>query len=265
MSKASHLIGEIEQMLREFKGVMLPHDKSYFEFCLKNAGVNGLTTAKERLEDLIDNPRTSRILVVGGNTYPHKDSLKAMGFKLGKVNAQWVNYSVNYNDETVKAVEGLGLSTIETDSIENAMPKLAEMRKAAQEKQAAAPHELDGKVLEVTKWYGRIVKDEFNLDVIFRNLKVVKVHRETDKAYQVDFQLFGGVARCCGICGRELDNEISKAAGIGPVCATKLGFPRPTIESAEKINKMIEEKFRQAGTIEKKWIPKSQITILEVN
>jgi hypothetical protein len=189
MSRAAHLINEIEEMMRNFKGVMLPHDKSYFEFCLKNAGINGLTAAKERLEDLIDNPRTSQILVVGGNTYPYKDVLKAMGFKLGKVNSQWVNYSVNYNDETIKAVENLGLFTFKTDSIEGALPKLVEMRKAAQEKQAAAPHNLDGKVLEVTKWYGKIVKDEFGLDVIFRNLKVVKVHRETDKAYQVDFQL----------------------------------------------------------------------------
>jgi hypothetical protein len=78
-------------------------------------------------------------------------------------------------------------------------------------------------------------------------------------------KLYGGVARCCGICGRDLDNEISKAAGIGPICATKFGFPRPTIETAAEINKMLEEKFRQAGTIEKKWIPKSQVTILEVN
>jgi hypothetical protein len=264
-SKATHLIGEIEQMLREFNGTMLPHDKSYFDFCLKNAGVNGLTVAKEKLQDLIDNPRNVSLLVVGGNTYPYKDTLKAMGFKLGKVQGQWVNYAPFCSDLADSVNQDFPkLFTFKTDSLDAVLPKLAEAKKKSYETNADEPHKLDGKVLEVTKWYGNIVKEEFGLEVIFRNIRIKKVHRETAKAFEVDFELFGGIARCCGICGRQLDNEISKASGIGPVCATKLGFPRPTLESAKEIQKMLEEKFKQSGVIEKKWVPKSQVTVLEV-
>lgn len=31
----------------------------------------------------------------------------------------------------------------------------------------------------------------------------------------------------CSICGRRLDNAISVQMGIGPICADKLGIPRP--------------------------------------
>ena len=186
-----------------------------------------------------------------------------MGFKLGKVQGQWVNYAP-YNSDLLNTVsaELPKLVTFKTDSLEAVLPQLLEAKKQSYDSQG--PSDYEGKVLEVTKWYGEIVKTEFNLEVIFRNIKVTKVHRETSKAIEADFELFGGIARSCGICGRSLDNEISKASGIGPICAQKFGFPRPTLESAKEIQKMLEEKFKQSGTIERKWIPKSQVTILEV-
>lgn len=36
--------------------------------------------------------------------------------------------------------------------------------------------------------------------------------------------LFGHETNHCGRCGRELTDEVSRANGIGPVCATKLGW-----------------------------------------
>lgn len=79
----------------------------------------------------------------------------------------------------------------------------------------------------------------------------------------VDAEFFGGVARACAVCGRVLDNDISRASGIGPICAGKMGLPRPTRENANEILKQLEEKTKNMAPIERKWIPKSQMKIIE--
>jgi hypothetical protein len=131
--------------------------------------------------------------------------------------------------------------------------------KTDQEVQPIEGHPLIGQVYETTKWYGKIIKEKLGIGVIFRNIRVLNIYKETDRAILVDAELFGGIGRCCGVCGRYLDNEISRATGIGPVCASKMGLPRPTMENAKEIVKLLEAKSKEAGLIEKVWIPKSQI------
>jgi hypothetical protein len=115
------------------------------------------------------------------------------------------------------------------------------------------------KVLEVSKWYAGVFKENNNTNYAFRNIEVINVYRETEKAIQVDAKFFGGIASSCGACGRELNNDISRATGIGPICAAKMGFPRPTMENAKDIVKKLEEASKAEGTFKGVWIPKSQI------
>jgi len=116
-----------------------------------------------------------------------------------------------------------------------------------------------GKILEVSKWYAGVFKENNNTKYAFRNLKILKVYRETEKALQVDAKFYGGIASRCGCCGRELNNDISRATGIGPVCAMKIGLPRPTMDSAKEIVAKLESMSEAQGTFKGVWIPKSQI------
>lgn len=64
---------------------------------------------------------------------------------------------------------------------------------------------------------------------------------------------------CCRNCGRDLTDWISKASGMGPVCAKHLGITRPTTKSEiEEFNKKLKEKIEEMGEFEF-WVPKSQI------
>ena len=42
--------------------------------------------------------------------------------------------------------------------------------------------------------------------------------------YEAASRLYGLELGHCGVCGRELTNEVSRAEGIGPVCMTKMGW-----------------------------------------
>lgn len=120
--------------------------------------------------------------------------------------------------------------------------------------------------IEIKAWLARAVAEEFktipvNLEepVAFRNLEITEYIRETPKAVQISFRYSSKICERCHVCGKELDTEISRACGIGPVCAKKLGFPRATLEDAGKIIERMEAVCRDIGEIGPRWIPKSQI------
>ena len=64
---------------------------------------------------------------------------------------------------------------------------------------------------------------------------------------------------CCRNCGRDLTDWISKASGMGPICAKYLGIKRPTTkQEIAEFNKNLKEKIEEMGEFEF-WIPKSHI------
>lgn len=113
--------------------------------------------------------------------------------------------------------------------------------------------------ITIRKWFANNKMKELNLKLFFRNLVIEEVLNETDRAVQVKVRFNSKITTCCHICGLNLDNEISKACGIGPVCAKRLGFKRVTIADAGAILQKIKEEAQIAGVIGPIWVPKSQI------
>lgn len=113
--------------------------------------------------------------------------------------------------------------------------------------------------ITVRRWFAQSKSKETGIKIFFRNLILEEVLAETVKAIQVRVRFNSKIATCCHICGLGLDNEISKACGIGPVCAKRLGFGRVSLSDAGAILAKIEEEAKIAGVIGPIWIPKSQI------
>lgn len=74
------------------------------------------------------------------------------------------------------------------------------------------------------KWAGYVfVKvmhsdDETNLGSRFAMDVLEEIHRVGPEACSIRY---GREIKRCGVCGRTLTNEASRAAGIGPICSTK--------------------------------------------
>lgn len=81
-----------------------------------------------------------------------------------------------------------------------------------------------GQVLIVGKFVAQRIAEENRLTRPHHAFEVVQVHRETRKAYHVTARLSAQRTSYCGICGLTLKNPESVAAGIGPICAEKLGI-----------------------------------------
>ncbi len=116
-----------------------------------------------------------------------------------------------------------------------------------------------GQRIEVKAWLARRLQADLRMDFFFRDLEVVTVQNETLKAYHVTVKFVSQVVTNCHICGRDLDTEISRATGIGPVCADRLGIARPTLANANDTLKAIDELCSKIGSVGPIWIPKSQI------
>lgn len=115
-----------------------------------------------------------------------------------------------------------------------------------------------GDGLEIRAWLARSIAAEFNHELAFRNLRITAVHRETAMAWQVSFRYVSKICNNCHLCGKELDTEISRACGVGPTCAKKLGFKRATLADAGKILEAMEAAASSIGELGPRWLPKSQ-------
>jgi hypothetical protein len=120
--------------------------------------------------------------------------------------------------------------------------------------------------IEIRRWLARKIAEEFKTipahleaPVAFRNLEITEIHRETAKAVQVTFRYSSKICERCHVCGAELDTDVSRACGIGPVCAKKLGFKRASLGDAGAIVERMEAICREVGEVGPRWIPKSQI------
>jgi hypothetical protein len=206
---------------------------------------------------------SNAFVLASGKTYEHRERLNQLGFKLDYDNKIWFRSILKDKfwvwEELIKPLVGVDIS-LASNLIEGILlvKEFEQMRKECTTPEPIE-HELTDKILEVSKWYAVKFKENNNSEYIFRNLKVLNVYIETRKAYLIDAEFYGGITSTCGCCGRELINEISRATGIGPVCATKIGLPRPKIETAQETVKLLHEKSKQQGIFKQVWIPKSQI------
>lgn len=146
------------------------------------------------------------------------------------------------------------LSQKQIDCIDAAMNKRIEVKQAPKDFSINL-----GQVIEVKAWIARRLQADLNMSYFFRNLEVSQVLNETGRAYQVKVKFVSHVVTSCHICGRELDTEVSRACGIGPVCADKLGLPRPTLATAQQTLQALDALCNNIGEVGPVWIPKSQI------
>jgi len=76
----------------------------------------------------------------------------------------------------------------------------------------------DGAAYGQSQRYGRQAPGKLYDGKIVEQLKIIAADpREASLAY-------GKLVGVCGVCGRKLEDENSVAAGIGPVCASKMGW-----------------------------------------
>lgn len=116
-----------------------------------------------------------------------------------------------------------------------------------------------GELVEIKSWMARVIATEMGQEFGFRNLKIETVEDETGAAWKTSFRFSHDVAASCGICGRDLDNEFSRATGIGPVCASKLGIKRVKEEDTEAVRAELRAYCERIGVIGPRWVPKAQV------
>lgn len=153
------------------------------------------------------------------------------------------------------------LSPRQIETVVNAINRKAQKLEAPQTEKTFSLN--IGQVIEVKAWIARRLQADLGMKYFFRNLEVIQVMNESAKAYQLKIKFVSRIVTSCHICGKELDTEISRATGIGPVCAHKLGLPRPTLETAKDTLKSIDELCQRIGEIGPIWVPKSQIKTVE--
>ena len=206
-------------------------------------------------------------IVILGNSFSIKDTLKKYGFKFDGQFKVWFKLASKESFKTwEKEISNKDVSVAYTESLEN-VPKLISLHKEAQSienelnvQSNTIITEISDKILEMSKWYANKFKEQHNTKFAFRNMKILNVYKETEKAYLVDAEFFGGIATSCGCCGKSLSNDISIATGIGPICASKLGFPRiDDINQAHIIVEEMHKMSKECGIFKQVWIPKSQI------
>lgn len=201
-------------------------------------------------------------VVLLGNTYKYKETLKQYNWKFNFDNKVWFKDLIDLENSSVLINQMKSLfQDIDACYISdmNYLKEYLELEKTESNIKEPIESHFTGKVIEVTNWYAKIFKNNNNTNFIFRNFTILNVYVETQKALLVDLEFFGGIASCCGVCGRSLDNDVSIATGIGPICASKIGLPRPTLENAKDIIKLMEEMSEKQGIFQGIWIPKSQI------
>jgi hypothetical protein len=204
-------------------------------------------------------------IIVLGNSYAIKNELKErFRFQFDFNNKVWFKSTLQdkywFYEQAIEALASdVNCAWVSDINNISEAKKLVREIQDAKPKAEVAPHELDGAVLEMSSWYAKQFKENQNTQYAFRNLKINKVIRETQKALQVDAEFFSGIASTCGVCGRELNNDISRATGIGPVCAAKIGLGRPTMAKAKEVVAELEKLSAAQGEFKEVWIPRSQI------
>lgn len=223
------------------------------------------------------------VQILTGDTFPVKENIKTLGFKwLGgdKIWVRWWNMDHQENKQVAEKVDKLSgvllTNTIADYFIGTSVDPLA--GKNAKEYANSDGWKLDvaenskkmdeepfqysyvkGDEIEITAWVAKQIGKEKKIETVFRNLKITEIDGESNKAIKVKIEFVSKIAACCHVCGAPLDNEVSLATGIGPVCARKIGLPRPTMSNAKLILEELEKYAKTIGEIGPIWLAKSQI------
>ena len=156
------------------------------------------------------------------------------------------------------------LSEKQREAIERAVARDAARTQAVEQKPAAEalwanPTFPAGSLLKISRGIAKAIAEEKGYAYPFMNVEVVKTHKETFKAVLVTIKFSAQIGRCCGICGRGLDTEVSRATGIGPICADKIGLTRYSVAEAKTVLVELSEKLNLLGEVQV-WLPKSKVT-----
>lgn len=119
-----------------------------------------------------------------------------------------------------------------------------------------------GDEVEINKWVVGKIKKQLNLPFFFRHLEITEVLHETQRAVKVKVKFITKIGSNCHCCGLPLDCEISRACGIGPVCAKHLGLNRAKLGDAKAILERIEQIAKEVGEVGPVWLPKAKTTKL---
>lgn len=154
------------------------------------------------------------------------------------------------------------LSALQQTRIGEAMEREIQARpdhKPFQPKEFVNPTYPNGTAVEVKKWLAERIAKDMGLEVAYRNIEILQTFNESAKAVQIQFKLSPKAGRRCSVCGNALDTDISRATGIGPVCAKRLHIARYTKGSAQEILKEIETRINALPSYGPLWVPRSQI------
>lgn len=154
------------------------------------------------------------------------------------------------------------LSELQQTRIVEAMKREANQKSSGstpQLREMANPTYPAGTVVEVKKWLAERIAKHFGLETAYRNLEIKRTFNESAKAVQVEIKLSPKIGCNCSVCGQKLDTEVSRATGIGPVCADRLGIRRATKSNAQEILKEIESRINSLPAYGPLWVPRSQI------
>lgn len=109
-----------------------------------------------------------------------------------------------------------------------------------------------GTVVVISKFIANRIAAEAGYARAHRAFEILEVEGETAKAYRAKVRFSAKRTSHCGVCGLVLENAVSIAAGIGPICADKLGIPHGegSLGALESVLPTVEMMV---------WIPKKSI------
>lgn len=131
------------------------------------------------------------------------------------------NFSFYLSVRSQLKLKGI-LSPKQIQSIRNAI-KRDKMQPEAAVAQKKTFSLSPGDTVMVSKWLAREAGRLAGLVRPHYTLEVVSVEAETDRAYKATLILSGQRMSRCGICGLTLTDPRSVTAGIGPICAERVG------------------------------------------
>lgn len=120
-----------------------------------------------------------------------------------------------------------------------------------------------GTILSMSQNTATRMAKEHGLEFTYRNIEIVKTHRETERGLLVTIKFTPQIGRMCSICGRHLDTAVSRATGIGPVCADRMGISRYSHGDAKEILAQLAEKIGMIGEIKEVWLPRFRVKPLD--
>lgn len=114
-----------------------------------------------------------------------------------------------------------------------------------------------GQLIRVSRFGAKLISNKSGYTAKHFIFEVTQVLNETDKAYHLTLKFSAKKTSHCSICGLFLENPESVKAGIGPICAEKMGLSFSQVSLEELSTKLTT---MQSVTL---WFPKTLIKSIE--